>query len=51
VTGCIDTPVEAPQRRKGRIILLREFHKNKNNETLKTLLFLVKTILNIHITK
>jgi hypothetical protein len=27
--------VEAPQRRKGRTILLSEFHKNKNIETLK----------------
>jgi hypothetical protein len=41
-----NTPVEAPQRRKGRAIL-SEFHKNVNSETFKKLSFLDETILNI----
>jgi hypothetical protein len=32
-------PGEALQKRKGRTILISEFHKNKNSETLKVIIF------------
>ena len=38
-TYCVCVAVEAPWRRKGRTILLSDFHENKNSETKIVIIF------------